>query len=168
MIFKRKSIIPKLQKSPDKSLSQPGCSHSNTIYDVQLQKTIVLRMQPRHRATLTHGISLHARQHQMTTIMQPYQCDLQPQTQETHNYAHRLAEHRGGSDRVRNGPSRNRRTDEVPFIAGCSHFTRKNTRFRAPASSPKHRPAITMRSETTASGNAKSYAHRNNHLLQNT
>ena len=33
--------------------------------------------------------------------------------------------------------SRTRRTDEVPFIAGCSHFTRKNTRFRAPASSRK-------------------------------
>ena len=36
--------------------------------------------------------------------------------------------------------SRNRRTDEVPFNAGCSHFTRKNTRFRAPASSRKHSP----------------------------
>ena len=36
----------KLRKSTRKSLSQPGCSHSNTIYDVQLQKTIVLRMQP--------------------------------------------------------------------------------------------------------------------------
>jgi len=35
---------PKMRKSADKSLSQPGCSHSNTIYDVQLQKTIVLRM----------------------------------------------------------------------------------------------------------------------------
>ena len=39
---------------------------------------------------------------------------------------------------------------EVPFIAACSHFTRKNTRFRAPASSPKQSPcnihaAITMR-----------------------
>ena len=50
-----------------------------------------------------------------------------------------------------NDPSRTRRTDEVPFIAGCSHFTRKNTRFRAPASSPKHIPcnihaAIPMRS----------------------
>ena len=40
--------------------------------------------------------------------------------------------------------SRNRRTDEVPFIAGCSHFTRKNTRFRAPASSPKHSPCNIM------------------------
>ena len=40
--------------------------------------------------------------------------------------------------RYRNDPSRNRRTHEVPFIAGCNHFTQKNTRFRAPpASSPK-------------------------------
>ena len=46
------------------------------------------------------------------------------------------AERRGGTDRVRNDPSRTRRTDEVPFIVGCSHFTRKNARFRAPASSP--------------------------------
>ena len=40
--------------------------------------------------------------------------------------------------------SRNRRTDKVPFIAGCSHFTRKNTRFRAPASSPKQSPCNIM------------------------
>ena len=40
--------------------------------------------------------------------------------------------------------SRTRRTDEVPFLAGCSHFTRKNTRFRAPASSPKQSPCNIM------------------------
>ena len=40
--------------------------------------------------------------------------------------------------------SRNRRTHEVPFIVACSHFTRKNTRFRAPASSPKHSPCNIM------------------------
>ena len=56
-----KLLAPKLRKSADKSLSQPGCSHSNTIYEIQLQKTIVLRMQPRHQATLT----------------QPLQCDLE-------------------------------------------------------------------------------------------
>ena len=56
-----KFLAPKLRKSADKSLSQPGCSHSNTIYEIQLQKTIVSRMQPRHQATLT----------------QPLQCDLQ-------------------------------------------------------------------------------------------
>ena len=48
-------------KITNTSLSQPGCSHSNTIYDLQLQKTIVLHMQRRQRATLT----------------QPLQCDLQ-------------------------------------------------------------------------------------------
>ena len=101
--------------------------------------------------------------HQMTTIMQPFQCDLQPELQETHRTTQTgtsiLAKHIGGTNRVRNDRSRNRRTDEVPFIAGCSHFTRKNTRFRAPASSPQHSPcnihaAIPMRSATTASGNA--------------
>ena len=56
-----KSLAPKWRKSADKSLWQPSCSHSNTIYEVQLQKTIVVRMQPQHEVTLT----------------QPLQCDLQ-------------------------------------------------------------------------------------------
>ena len=71
----------------------------------------------------------------------------------------RVAEHRGETDYARNNPSRNRRTQEVPFIAGCSHFTRKNTRFRAPASSPTHSPcniheAIPMQSATRDSRTA--------------
>ena len=53
-IIKGKSPAPKLRKSGDKSLSHPSCSHTNTIYDVQLQKTIVLRTQVRRQATLTH------------------------------------------------------------------------------------------------------------------
>ena len=68
----KKTLAPKWRKSADKSLSQPSCSHSNTIYEVQLQKTIVLRMQPKQEATLT----------------QPLQCDLRRlscKTQE--NYA---------------------------------------------------------------------------------
>ena len=60
-ILKGKLLAPNLRKSADKWLSQPGCSHSNTIYNLQLQKTIVLRMQPRRQATLR----------------QPLQCDLQ-------------------------------------------------------------------------------------------
>ena len=60
-LLKGKLLAPKLRKSAGKSLSQPWCSHSNTIYDVQLQKRIVLRIQPRRPATLT----------------QPLQCDLQ-------------------------------------------------------------------------------------------
>ena len=57
---------------------------------------------------------------------------------------HVVAKHIGGAIRDRNDRSRNRRTDEVPFIAGCSHFTRKNTRFRAPASSPTQSPCNIM------------------------
>ena len=56
-----KSLAPKWRKSANKSMSQLSCSQSNTIYEIQLQKTIVLRMQPQHAATLT----------------QPLQCDLQ-------------------------------------------------------------------------------------------
>ena len=64
-----------------------------------------------------------------------------------------VAKHIGGTIRGQNDRSRTRRTDEVPFIVACSHFTRKNTRFRAPASSPQHSPcdihaAIPMQSAT--------------------
>ena len=57
--------------------------------------------------------------------------------------------------------SRTRRTHEVPFIVACSHFTRKNTRFRAPA---KHSPcnihaAIPMRSASTDSKTPYNHAH---------
>ena len=70
-----------------------------------------------------------------------------------------IAKHIGGTIRDRNDRSRNCRTDEVPFIVACSHFTRKNTRFRAPASSPQQSPcnihaAIPMRSANTNSRNA--------------
>ena len=45
--------------------------------------------------------------------------------------------------RPRNGRSRTRRTQEVPFIAACSHFTRRNTRFRAPLP-PQHKSHATF------------------------
>ena len=101
--------------------------------------------------------------------MQPLQCDLQPQLQETHRTTPQeqplVAKHIEGTNRVRNDRSRTRRTHEVPFIVACSHFTRKNTRFRAPASSPKHSPckihaAITMRSATTLHQGQVSIAHQ--------
>ena len=77
-----------------------------------------------------------------------------------------VAKHIGGTIRAQNDPSRTRRTDEVPFIVGCSHFTRKNTRFRAPASSPKHSPcnihaAITMRFAASRCKPAPIYARGN-------
>ena len=68
----QKALVPKSRKSANKSISQPSCSHSKTIFEIQLQKTIVLRMQPQHEATLT----------------QPLQCDLQRLSCKTQwNYA---------------------------------------------------------------------------------
>ena len=132
--------MAKLQKTADKSLSQPWCNHSNTIYNVQLQKTIVLRTQPRQQATLTQ--SLH--------------CDLQPQMQQAHRSTHTWA-----TTRCRT-PRENRFDDETSAAEPAAHtrylaspaettlITRKNTRFRAPASSANQSPcnihaAITTR-----------------------
>ena len=64
------------------------------------------------------------------TFMQPLHCDWHPH----------VAKNQGEPITRWNDPSRTRRTQEVPFIAGCSHSTRKNRRFRAPASSPTQLP----------------------------
>ena len=55
----------------------------------------------------------------------------------------------------------------VPFIARRRHFTGKNIRFRAAAFPPTQVPcnihaAITLRSATKKSTNAKNHAHMNN------
>ena len=85
--------------------------------------------------------------------MQPFQGDLQPQIPK-HLYKYprtRVPTHKHtqsslkpplqcGKKKRQTDRSRTRRTQEVPFIAACSHFTRKNTKFRAPASSPKTKP----------------------------
>ena len=67
-ILEGKSLAPKWRKSADKSLSQPSCSNSNTIYEVQLQKTIVLPMQPQHEATLTQPFTLRERSYMQSTM----------------------------------------------------------------------------------------------------
>ena len=100
------------------------------------------------------------------TFMQPFQCDLQPRIQETHIELRTQeqplgAEHRGGTKTT---PAATAAHMRYNFIADCSHFTGKNTRFRAPASSPQHRAcnihaAIPMRSATTESRNAYRTTH---------
>ena len=112
-------------------------------------------MQPGHRATLTQPlqcVSQHpvANLHASTGNTRWQQSCSDSNAICHHSFKKRIelrtqeqplvAEHRGGTNRVRNDRSRNRRTHEVPFIAGCSHFTRKNTRFHAPASSPTQPP----------------------------
>ena len=85
----------------------------------------------------------------MTTIMQPFHCDLQPQVQETRIELRTqeqplVAEHRGGTHYARNDRSRTRRTQEVPFIAGCSHFTRKKMHGFVLRLPPQHKPHATF------------------------
>ena len=97
----------------------------------------------------THRTTL---EQQMTRVMQPFQCDLQPEIPKhpitTHTQAHpkqlQATVTLRQKKKRQTDRSRNRRTHEVPFIVACSHFTRKNTRFRAPASSPKHSPCKIM------------------------
>jgi len=87
----------------------------------------------------------------MTTAMQTFQCDLQPQIPKHPMTAHTQADPKQLEATITLRPKKKGkptaaaapRTDEVPFIAGCSHFTRKNARFRAPASSPKQSPRNT-------------------------
>ena len=103
-------------------------------------------MQPRCQATLT----------------QPFQCDLQPQLQETHRTTHTGTTTCCKTYRSNhNDRSRTRCTHEVPFIAGCSHFTQKITRFRAPASSPKQPMQLSCSHSIAICTRCKT--HRRNH-----
>ena len=69
---------------------------------------------------------LHTQQHQMTTVMQTFQCDLQPEIPKhpitTHTQAHPKQLEATVTMRQKKTAAATRRTDEVPFIAGCSHF----------------------------------------------
>ena len=117
----------------------------------------------------TQGFVLRLPPHKIAhaTLTQPFQCNLQPKIQEPHRTTRtdtttRCKTHRRNMEepiREWNDPSRTRRTCEVPFIVGCSHFTRQNTRFRAPAPSPQDSPcnldaAIPMQSATKDSRTA--------------
>ena len=107
----------------------------------------------------------------MTTMKQPFQCNLQPEIQEPHRTTHtdtttRCKTHRRNNSRTKRPQPHPSHRRLIPFIVGCSHFTRKNTRFGAPASSPKHSPcnihaAITMRFATSRGKPAPIYARGN-------
>ena len=124
-----------IQSRPERP--QPQTAHTRGTFHRRLQplytekyKVSCSKLPPQNKA--------HA------TFMQPFQCDLQPQLQETHRTTHTGTTTRcrtqGRNQSRPERPQPQPRTHEVPFIAGCSHFTRKNTRFRVPASSPKQNP----------------------------
>ena len=97
------------------------------------------------------------------TFMQPIHGDLHP----------RVAEQQGRTNHTSKRTVRNRRTDKVPFIAACSHFTRKNTRFRSPASFPTQVPCNRHTASTKRFAAAGTYSCSHviaicTHALQNT
>ena len=131
-----------LRLPPQNIAHARSCSHYNAVRSINSQ-TCTYYIYATHRTTP---------EHQMTRVMQPFQCDLQPEILKhpitTHTHKHTQSSFKPrlhcGKKKRQTDPSRNHRTDEVPFTAGCSHFTRKSTRFRAPASSPKHSPCNIM------------------------
>ena len=106
---------------------QHSCSHYNAF------------------CSMTWLTRMHLRtwQHQMTTIMQPFQCDLQPQIQETHRTTHTGTTTRCRTQR-RNRLNSKRSKPHPPHTRSTFHrrlqplYTEKHKRFRAPASSPTH------------------------------
>ena len=157
-----KSLAPKWRKSTDKSLSQPSCSHSNTIYEVQLQKTIVLRMQPKQEATLQSHLhcgndprvanhnGIPSATHPPAPLATPftmrersYSCKSQwnsthaRKTVETPFTMRNRSENDPSMIRPHTRPSRTRRTAEVDHRGSGTDFVWKNIGFRASAISQK-------------------------------
>ena len=112
-----------------------SCSHSKAICNHRFKKRIELRTQEQPL------VAKHIKGTTATAAATAAHTRYLSSPATTHiGTTTRCKTHR----RNHNDRSRNRRTHEVPFIAGCSHFTRKNARFRAPASSPKHSPCMPM------------------------
>ena len=154
-LLKGKLLAPKLGKSADKWISQPGCSHSNTIYNLQLQKTIVLRMQPRRQATFT----------------QPLQCDLQAQIPKhpitTHTQAHPkqleatvTLRQKKTINRPQPHPPHRRGTFHRRLQPRCTEKHKVSCSGFLPKTEPlQHHAAIPMRSASTDSKTPYNYAH---------
>ena len=89
---------------PKRRPMQHSCSHYNAFYSM----TWLTRMH------------LRTWQHQMTTIMQPFQCDLQPQIQETHRTTHTGTTTRCRTQR-RNRLNSKRSKPHPPHTRGTFH-----------------------------------------------
>ena len=89
---------------PKRKPMQHSCSHYNAFYSM----TWLTRMH------------LRTWQHQMTTIMQPFQCDLQPQIQETHRTTHTGTTTRCRTQR-RNRLNSKRSKPHPPHTRGAFH-----------------------------------------------
>ena len=110
----------------------------------------------------------------MTTIMHPFQCGLQPQIQEVHRTTNTDTTTRCRTQRRNQSrPDADAPATHMRYLSSpaATTLTRKNTRFHAPASSPKQSPgiihaAITLRFAASRSKPASLYTHGNTRWQQ--
>ena len=131
-----------------------GCSH---LQRTQTEGYRATAFSPSHynafwSVTCQTCMYLRTWQHKMTTIMQPLKIRIYKHSiqETTRNYAHMnnhsVAEHQGAKSTSQwKDRSRNRRTHKVPFIAACSHFTRKNDSGFALRLPPQDKPHANSR-----------------------
>ena len=142
-----------LRLPPQNIVHATSCSHYNAVRNINSQICTYLRTEQHQNSRWQEACS-----HSNAICNHKFQNSLYLRTHNHTQSSFKPPLHCGKKKR-QTDRSRNRRTHEVPFIVACSHFTRKNTKFRAPASSPKHSPynihaAIPMRFATLASRTA--------------
>ena len=144
---------------------QQSCSHSTAICNHRFKKRIELHTQEQplvaeHRGRTNFVANPHvsthmAIKHNNNHVAIPLR-SATADSKTPYHYARASTpkaawRHRSSAAKKRQTDrSRNRRTQEVPFIAGWSHFTWKNIRFRAPASSPSQAPCNIHAAITTS------------------
>ena len=114
---------------------------------------------------LTQKPMQHSFSHSNAICNHSFKNRIELRTQEQPLFGKRI----GGTIRAWNDPSRTRRTEEVPFIAGCSHFRRKTQGFvlRLPRNIA-HETFMQPFQCDHATRNSRTAANRNSHSLQNT
>ena len=166
-------LKPNTEEEPMCARSQPHPPHTRGTFHRRLQETtqgFVLRLSPQSKAHATlmqplqcvwqhHVAKTHLSTHMATKHDNNHAAiALQSATRDSRNakkyYAHMSNHLKPNTEeepiRARVDRSRTRRTHEVPFIAGCSHFRWKSTRFCAPASLQHKSQSIFMISSLTA------------------
>ena len=127
-----------LRLPPQNIAHATSCSHDNGVRSINSQTCTCLRTE-QHQNTKWQQSCSHSNAICNRRFLNTLELRTHKHTQSSFKPPLHCGKKKRQTDR-----SRTRRTHEVPFIVACSHFTRKNTRFRAPASSPKHSPCNIM------------------------
>ena len=116
---------PKLTKFAVKSSSRPWCSHSITIYDIRLQKTIVLHTQPWRQATLTQPSATREPTNEKNPAHMNIttHCRIRGGTDSTLKRPQPHLSHTGDSFHRRPKPLYTDSCSGFPMQHSCSHYT---------------------------------------------